>query len=84
MQSILLMLATSIAGSMARDYIQLFCAKDEYVRVIEVKKSREFEGLMVRGKCENREGVAGRMQRPVRLATSGKGSNSNCTGLFPG
>ena len=70
------MLATSIAGSMSREYIQLFCARDEYVRVIEVKKSGEFEGVMVRGKCETREGVARRMQRPIRLATSGKGSKS--------
>ena len=71
MQSFFLILATFIVGSMGRDYVQLFCEKDEYVRAIEVKTSGEFIGVMVRGKCENEEGVSGRMQWPIRYATAG-------------
>ena len=72
MQSLYLMLLFFIVGNLAQDFIQLYCGNDdEYIRVIKIRRGGEFEGVMVRGECENGQGKRSK-QQPIRYATSGE------------
>ena len=65
------MLMTLIVRNCAQDFIQFYCGNDEFVKVIKIRKGGEFEGVVVRGECENSQGERTRHQH-IRYATSGE------------
>ena len=55
---------------MAQGYIQLHCGNDWHIKGIQIKVGGDFEGVMMRDKCENSKGNM-KVQPPIRYATSG-------------